>query len=71
MNLYRHILDELEDERQRLYEIDRQAKELRGLEYAVCLIKNVKSNYDKVQAQRHRERRRALQSENLHQRGRQ
>ena len=71
MNLYRHILDELEDERQRLYEIDRQAKELRGLEYAVCLIKNVKSNYDKVQAQRHRERRTALQSENLHQRGRQ
>jgi hypothetical protein len=71
MSLYRHILDELEDERQRLYEIDRQAKELRGLEYAVCLIKNVKSNYDKVQAQRHRERRRALQSENLHQRGRQ
>jgi hypothetical protein len=70
MNLYRYILDELEDERQRLYDTDRQAKELRGLEYAVCLIKNVKSNYDKVQAQRHRERRRALQSENLHQRGR-
>jgi len=70
MNLYRDILDELEDERQRLYHIDRDAEELRGLEYAVCLIKNVKSNYDKIQAQKHRQRNRALKSANIHQRRR-
>ena len=60
MNLYREILDELENQRQELQK--NNEPETSGLEYAVCLIKNVKSRYDKLKAQEYRRRRRLIEN---------